>query len=232
MAGSAVVWVVGILVFVAVIAVGIYVATRTPVVQADTQGDAQFDTPASGRPSLHFALHCHGDSEPTYEVANSQETRSVRVSYEKLNSENCQSSGGQECKKQTWEVTVDHDWVQDLDPKRETQHDQGRFQVACPCMCPSKILDLKWKDFERRPYPNGEHATYYNVRFQLTDPANHKEVATWTAWVRIPGGHTHYGDEGFKQIQIDPARCSTPDKVIGCAQQQLGQELASPPGDS
>jgi hypothetical protein len=217
-------------VIVAVVTVGLYVGGQTPVVQAGNQGDAEYDTP--GLPSVHLSLHCNGNTQPTADIKNSAETKTSNASYKLMNTENCQVAGAQDCKKQTWEVTVDHDWTRDLDAKKEVQHDHRVFDLACPCMCPSRLLNLQWKDFERRPYPNGEAATYYNVRFKLTDAANDKEVATWTAWVRVPGGHTHYGDEGFKQIKIDPGKCSTPAQLIECAEKELGQELAQPPGNS
>ncbi len=53
------------------------------------------------------------------------------------------------------------------------------------------LLNLRGEDVAKVAYPNGESATYYDVRFALT--WGDLELTSWTEWVRVPGGHTHYG---------------------------------------
>ncbi|MGH9711746.1 MAG: hypothetical protein ACRD5M_00390 [Candidatus Acidiferrales bacterium] len=220
-----------IAVVVILVAAGIYAiheASKTPVAEADASGNAKFDTPTV--PSSTVYVHCNNDGEPTLTgEQDSAETKTIKMSYKPLPSEACKTATGQDCQKKSWEANVHQDWKPDLQQTKDLKASDDKFHLVCPCACPTKILNLQWKDFYRNAYPNGELATYYNVRFKLTDPAGGKELATWTAWVRVAGGHTHYGDEGFKLIEIDALHCSTPEKIVECAKEKSGQQFAQPP---
>lgn len=93
-------------------------------------------------------------------------------------------------------------------------------------------LDLRWKDYEKIPYPRGELATYYGLNFELwlVVPEN-KQLSKFDGWVRIPGGHTHYGCEGWKTItlQLDAFEKLSEDELVAWAKSQCGFQFASEP---
>jgi len=96
--------------------------------------------------------------------------------------------------------------------------------------CPQEVtLNLKWKDMEKIPYPNNERATYYNVRFKLTIVDSSEEIATWTEWIRVPGGHTHYGAEGWKTIKVRLSDYPTKDELVAHAKRESGLEFTASP---
>jgi hypothetical protein len=218
-----------VIVIGAIIAWGVYSQPQYQVTKADASGAAHFKTPET--PVSEFDTQCQSNGGPAvtrkYLAAETKDPNDVDVSFKNLGSVNCKTTTGQSCKQQEWEVEVRHRWHEDLGKQRkqDDQYDLGK--LVCPCTCPPRILELVWKDIDKQPYPNGELATYYDLQLKLTDVTANKELATWTEWVRIPGGHTHYGDLGFKQFDL--SKCPTPDKPVECAKRELGQEFASPP---
>jgi hypothetical protein len=90
--------------------------------------------------------------------------------------------------------------------------------------------DVEWNDIDMIAYPPGEElATYYNVQFNLTSANTGENIATWTNWIRVPGGHTHYGAYGWMQIEANP--CDTLDQLINLAEVESGLEFTEQPGD-
>jgi hypothetical protein len=67
----------------------------------------------------------------------------------------------------------------------------------------SGILTLTYKDFEKKAYPCGERASYYNVRFKLHVQVTGEKIDEWTAWVKLAGGHTQYGCLGSLNVEYD-----------------------------
>lgn len=205
---------------------------QPPTVAADPSGKAHFKT--GSVPTWEFDVQCHGGDTPTVGSVNYMDTRpkgrKLDVAFELLESKDCTTSTGQAGKDTSWTVRATKTYVPDLS-KTDEPETTGAEHVGtldCPCSAPeTKILYLKWKDFERVPYPGGERATYYNVDFKLTDPATNEQLATWQAWIRVPGGHTHYGYEAGKQIIVDRSKC--PGSLIECAKQASGIEFSTRP---
>ena len=192
--------------------------SRDPMA-ADPSGKAHFETT-----DWEVDVQCHGADKPTA-TANPKDTskanRPFEVQFEYPESKDCVTSTGKPSKTTSWRVRTnkaDGGW-------------EGLRKLDCPCTAASPtLLNLKWKDFQMIAYPGGELATYYQVRFNLSEAAGTgRELATWTAWVRVPGGHTHYGHLGSKLIEVDLDACSPGAKLVECAQRAAGQEFAQPP---
>lgn len=225
--------IVGIVALVAIIGVVLYVAFSQPsqsnqVTTADGSGQGSFKFP--DLPDTTFTAQCSSDGMPTFSAPSEGYVRNVKPVFTKVSSGPCQPPK-EGCTTSEWAVTATRESM-GADSKWHSSGPYDFGKLVCPCSCAksqaTRILELQWKDFERRPYPNHEHATYYGVHFTLTDPHTGKELANWNAWVRVPGGHTHYGYFGSKPIEIDPQQC--PDsKLVECAQRALGAEFTSPP---
>jgi hypothetical protein len=220
-------WTVVVL-FVVVVAVALYrTANRPAPIPTDANGSASFDT--QGVPQIHVSSHCD-PSGGSPKFSNAPQSNTLKVEYKELSStEDSCTQGGKTCKQKKWIVQIDQTFYQDLDPRKTPKDRSEQYEITCPCWCPQpKTLNLKWHDIERRPYPNGERATYYNVQFVLTD-LDGKQLGTWTAWVRFAGGHTHYGAVGSKLIRIEPGTCSTEQALVECAKNQSGFQYSGPP---
>jgi hypothetical protein len=203
-----------------------------PTVAADPSGKAHFKTEAI--PTWEFDVQCHGSDTPTVESVNYMGTtskgRKLDVAFDLLESKDCTTSTGRAGKDTSWSVRATKTYVSDLSNtgKPVTAGAEHIGTLDCPCSAPeTRILYLEWKDVERVPYPRGESATYYNVDFKLTDSSTNQQLATWQAWIRVPGGHTHYGYVGGKQIIVDRSKC--PGSLIECAKETSGIEFSARP---
>lgn len=111
---------------------------------------------------------------------------------------------------------------------RRIRDTQARLRQRCPRPIEADFkCVLKWRDLDMRAYPGGESATYYNVEFTLTSLTTGEVLGTGTAWVRIPGGHTHYGCQGSKILEA-PSGLSG-DDLLSFAKNASGFAFTSPP---
>jgi hypothetical protein len=204
---------------------------------ADPSGKALFKTTTI--PDWEFDVQCNGADQPTVTSVNYKDTkkrnRRLDVEFTDPQSKDCVTSSGKPGKTTSWKVRSNKTYEPDLGivPEGESPEPAGWESLGrldCPCTAVEQtLLNLKWKDFQMIAYPGGERATYYNVRFNLSEAGTGKELATWTAWVRLPGGHTHYGHLGSKLIEVDPDSCSPGANLVECAQRAAGQDFAQPP---
>lgn len=104
--------------------------------------------------------------------------------------------------------------------KYETRRKIKELRARCP---PNSRLE--WHDRHKICYPGGERATYYDLEFILT--SNGRELARWNEWVRISGGHTHYGCAGSVDVGV-PLSAALGALRTHCAE-YTAFEYASPP---
>ena len=124
-----------------------------------------------------------------------------------------------------YDAVTGHGVNQEMGPKHSPPY-PGGDNVILRCSRKGKTtMLLKWHDTARRPYPNGEKATYYTVDFKLTDNRTNETVATWSEEVRVPGGHTHYGCLGSKLIEVDFDKLTSTEQVIEYVRSQCGLEF-------
>ncbi len=107
--------------------------------------------------------------------------------------------------------------------------DRGLVKAGC---CPKAVLEIEWHDIVKIPYPPEFHGTYYEIELKVSEVSPEpKLLATSNAWVRIPGGHTHYGCIGAKvlELPLDDLENLGPDGVMGWAKTEIGMEFFDGP---
>jgi hypothetical protein len=120
-------------------------------------------------------------------------------------------------------------WRENIDKvDRAIKNAQKRLQEKCAPLQPDSDFKcvLKWHDLEKQIRMD-EPATYYNVQFTLTSLAPHRELGTWTEWVRIPGDRSHYGCSGSTMFDASSGLASA--ELIAHARTASGLEFRSAP---